>query len=220
MPQNETRRLSFGGNMQLRAVGEGEAASRRIEGRAILFDTESLPLEDSETRLVVETIAPGAVTRDLLDSSDIKMNLDHDNRRLLARSVGGEGTLEYDVDDQGVSFAFDAPRTADGDIVLELVRRGDLRGCSFCFATDYSDPARVSVTRRRGEDGRETVAIRHLAMTAIYDFAITADPAYPDTEVAARALGSLAKPAEEEQPTRRLTEATKLRERINRQYTL
>lgn len=183
MPQTEIRRI--GGTIQYRAAADGETPSRRIEGYALLFDTESAPFEDSPARHVVEVISPGAVTRELLDASDIEMNYNHDRARILARSVNGSGSLSYEIDERGVRFAFDAPATTEGDMILEHIRRGDLRGCSFCFSTDYSDPDAVSVEVRR-EDGREMVTIRHNRMTGIYDFAITPDPAYPDTSVDVR----------------------------------
>ncbi|MBO5246147.1 MAG: hypothetical protein J6B28_02680, partial [Eubacterium sp.] len=40
---------------------------------------------------------------------------------ILARSKNGKGTLTYSVDDKGVYFEFEAPKTVDGDKALELV---------------------------------------------------------------------------------------------------
>ncbi len=187
MPTTNLRRR-MGGTIRYRSAGEGEPPSRRIEGYALLFGVESAPFVDTRARRVVEVIEPGAVDIDLLDASDIKMTFDHDSRRLLARSVNGEGTLSYQVDEQGVAFSFDAPDTADGDMILELVRRGDLRGCSFCFATDYEDMNHVGVERSIDDSGKENITIHLRRFTAIYDFAITPDPAYPDTTVEARSL--------------------------------
>ena len=169
--------------LQVREAAEGETPSRTITGYAVLFDTPSAPLwqdEDGEAR---EVIAKGAITRDLLDGCDIKMTMFHDRQLLLARSKNGEGTLSYEVDDTGVKFTFDAPNTADGDKALELVKRGDIGGCSFAFTTRYYDTDCVS----REVNGTLTT-YRVKAVTGVYDFTLTDNPAYPDTSVEAREL--------------------------------
>ena len=125
--------------LHIREAAEGETPSRTITGYAILFNVPSAPLwsdEDSEAR---EVIAPEAVTKEFLDGQDIKMTMFHDSHSLLARSNKGGGTLSYTVDDKGVMFEFTAPNTVDGDKALELVRRGDISGCSFAFTTHYFD---------------------------------------------------------------------------------
>ena len=171
--------------LQVREAAEGEAPSRTITGYAVLFDTPSAPLwqdEDGEAR---EVIAKGAITRDLLDGCDIKMTMFHNRQLLLARSKEGEGTLSYEVDDTGVKFSFDAPNTADGDKALELVRRGDLGGCSFAFTTRYYDDACVERVSKV-VNTRTEITYRVKAVTGVYDFTITDNPAYPDTSVEAR----------------------------------
>ena len=45
---------------------------------------------------------------------------------ILGRSNKGKGTLSYKVDEVGVLFWADMPRTADGDKALELIARGDI----------------------------------------------------------------------------------------------
>jgi HK97 family phage prohead protease len=173
--------------LQVREAGEGEAPSRTITGYAILFNTPSAPLwsdSDSEAR---EMIAPEAVTREFLDGQDIKMTMFHDRQLILARSNKGEGTLSYDVDERGVSFAFDAPKTTDGDKALELVRRGDISGCSFAFSTPYFDTDFVE-RQSQIKNGFNEITYRVKAVTGIYDFTLAADPAYPDTTAETREL--------------------------------
>lgn len=171
--------------LQVREAAEGEAPSRTITGYAVLFDTPSAPLwqdEDGEAR---EVIAKGAITRDLLDGCDIKMTMFHNRQLLLARSKEGEGTLSYEVDDTGVKFSFDAPNTVDGDKAIELVKRGDLGGCSFAFTTRYYDDACVERVSKV-VNTRTEITYRVKAVTGVYDFTITDNPAYPDTSVEAR----------------------------------
>jgi len=171
-------------DLHVREAGEGEQ-SRTIVGYAILFNTPSAPLwqdEDSEAR---EVIAPEAITKEVLDGCDIKMTMFHDRQLILARSRNGQGTLSYTVDEKGVAFEFEAPNTVDGDKALELVKRGDISGCSFMFTTRYYDDACVERSAKT-VNGYTTIIYRVKAVTGVYDFTLAADPAYPDTSVEAR----------------------------------
>ncbi len=164
---------------------EGEAPSRTITGYAILFNTPSAPLwsdEDSEAR---EVIAPEAITRELLDSCDIKFTMYHDRQLILGRSNRGSGTLEYFIDDKGVGFNLELPKSPNGDEALELVRRGDISGCSFAFSTRYWDSAFVERSVKVVK-GATQITYTVKAVTGVYDFTLAADPAYPDTSVEAR----------------------------------
>lgn len=151
-----------------------------------MFNVPSAPLwgdEDSEAR---EVIAPEAVTKEVLDAQDIKMTMFHDRQLILGRSNKGGGTLSYTVDDKGVAFEFDAPNTVDGDKALELVRRGDISGCSFAFTTHYYDSDFVERQSEVAPNGVNKITYRVKAVTGIYDFTLAADPYYPDTSVEAR----------------------------------
>ena len=207
------RMLHTCSDVQVREAGEGEEPSRTITGYAILFGVPSSPLwsdEDSEAR---EVIAKEAVTTELLDGQDIKFTMFHDRQLILARSCKGSGTLKYRVDDKGVSFEFDAPNTVDGDKALELVRRGDIAGCSFMFSTRYYDDACVERTANV-VNGVTMITYNVKAITGIYDFTLAADPAYPDTSVEARdfsdKLHESAKPQQQDDKEK----ITKMREQV------
>lgn len=182
---------------------EGGVPSRTIVGYAILFNTPSAPLWSDEDEEAREIIAPEAITKELLDGCDIKFTMFHDRQLILARSKNGAGTLSYTVDEKGVAFEFEAPNTTDGDKALELVKRGDLAGCSFMFSTHYWDEAFVSRTVEV-RDGRAYITYTVKAVTGVYDMTLAADPAYPDTSVEAREfardLREAAKPAQPEAP--------------------
>lgn len=176
--------------------------SRVIEGYAILFDTPSDPLWADETEEAREVIAPEAVTRQLLDASDIKFTMFHDRQLILGRSDHGTGTLTYEIDSRGVKFSLECPRTADGDKALELVRRGDIKGCSFAFSTRYFDTDCVERTVTTAPGGRCLITYRVKVMTGIYDMTLAADPAYPATNVEARQLREMQpKPSHAERKT-------------------
>ncbi len=181
-------------DLRIRAAGEGEQSSRTIEGYAIRFDTPSVPLYQDHREEIREVIDRSAITQELLDRSDIKFTLFHDNQLLLARSKNGQGTLSYELREDGVAFSFEAPRTVDGDKALELVRAGVIDGCSFAFTTNYRDTkcvARESV----GDGGKIKTVCRVKKITGIYDMTLTPDPAYPTTEVANRALAEIIRAA-------------------------
>lgn len=175
-----TRLMHTASDLRVREAKEGESESRTITGYAILFDVPSAPLYEDEDEIDREVIAPSAVTMDLLDACDIKMTMFHDRQLILARSKNGSGTLSYGVDEKGVYFEFDAPHTADGDKALELVRRGDIAGCSFMFSTHYYDNAFVSRSVKI-VNGKTEVTYTVNVITGVYDFTLAADPAYPDT---------------------------------------
>lgn len=153
-----------------------EGSERTVTGYAIVFNQESRVLVDKASRKsFVEKIEPRAVSVDFLNAQDIKLNFNHDNGRLLARSLFGSGTLKFEIDDYGVRFEAELPNTTDGNDVLELIRRGDVWGCSFAF--QY---AKDGVTdEKRGGRNIRTVC----KFAAIHDFAIVVDPAYWGTMV-------------------------------------
>ncbi len=179
------RELVVPGTLCVREAGEGEPQSRTITGYAILFNTPSAPLWEDDEDECREVIAPEAITKEVLDASDIKMTMFHDRQLILARSREGKGTLTYNVDEKGVSFEFEAPNTADGDKALELVRRGDISGCSFAFSTYYWDSGYVTRTQNLGDDGKRHIVCTVRQVRGIHDFTLAADPAYPDTSCSA-----------------------------------
>lgn len=169
--------------LRIRETNDGEKESRTITGTAIVFNTPTT-LYKGEDKEIREQILPEAVTRELLDRSDIKMTMFHNRELILARSVNGKGTLRYTRTGRGVDFEFDAPATVDGDKALALVRSGDLSGCSFAFSIyDWNTHA----DRETFDEGGTKVTLYSVREIAgIHDFTIAADPAYPTTEVAAR----------------------------------
>lgn len=204
-----TRMLHTPAALQVReAAGE---QSRTITGYAILFNTPSAPLWDDDEEEVREVIAPEAVTRAFLDTCDIKMTMFHDRQLILARSKEGTGTLSYTVDAKGVAFSFEAPNTADGDKALELVRRGDISGCSFMFRARYWDREKVEISTET-RDGKAYTVYTVRAIEGIYDFTLAADPAYPDTTCEAEARELVTHLAEPEPDNKKKNE--KMREQV------
>ena len=156
-----------------------EENSRIVEGYAIVFNQPSRKLFDKSSKKVfTEVIEPRAVTKIFLDDQDIKMLYNHSNDMLMARSTYGIGTLQYEVDDYGVKYRFEMPNTSVGNDVLELIRRGDVWGCSFAF-TYAKDGVRDE--KKNGQNFRTVIQ-----MASIDDFSIVVDPAYLGTYVSTR----------------------------------
>ena len=175
--KNEIRTLE--GFLAVREQAEGQAGeSRTIYGRAIVCNSESELLDDFGMRFR-EIILPEAVTMDFLMTQDIKMNMLHDRKQTVARWNKGKGSLRLSVDEQGVSFEFDAPKCDLGDRCLEMVRRGDYSGCSFEFCPDKYDVQ---------ERGKNDVLVKHSRFSRISALTIGLDPAYRATSVNAREL--------------------------------
>lgn len=173
--------------MEIRSYGNSAAPqvtgeSRTIEGYAIVFGQESEVLFDkAKKRRFIEVIQPGAVTQELLQRSDVKALLEHNAQRMLARSYNGKGTLTLTVDSHGVKYRFDAPATPDGDYSVEMVKRGDLFGSSFAYATSEKN-----VRYEKRSDG---MLMRYVdKIEWIGDVSIVSDPAYMGTDVSVRSL--------------------------------
>ena len=171
--QLEVRNL---GNLELRQEGD----SRRIEGRAIVFDSPSVDMG------FTEIIKRGAITQELLDSSDIFLNFNHDDSRILGRSNCGKGSLNVELREDCVYFSIEAPETSLGDEVLAYLKRGDVNKCSFCFWMSGNDE---DETWSKSEDGTITRTINHIA--GLHDLSIVWNPAYEQTTVSARSLEKL-----------------------------
>lgn len=163
---------------------EGGEDSRRIRGYALVFDTPSVPFVDCEYCYMDETIARGAISAETLAASDIVLTMFHDDHLLLARSNKGAGGLEYGIDDHGVWFEAEMPKTTDGDKALELVNRGILSGCSFAAGIDPTKVDYESTTK----DGKEITHYTIREIAQVYDFTLTHCPRYDTTEVSLRDL--------------------------------
>lgn len=181
------RTIALVADLKLREAPDG-GESRTVEGYALKFGVRSRLLCDWWD-YYYEVLEPGCVTREMLDKQDIKLTMFHDRQLILARSNQGTGTLNYEVDAVGVKFWAEMPRTVDGDKALELVQRGDIAGCSFCYSTDESD-SENAVSYERIKEKTETgedILLRHVKrIDNVYDFTLAADPAYEQTTVTRR----------------------------------
>ena len=153
-----------------------EEDSRRLEGRAIVFDSYSNNLG------FYEKINRSAVTQELINKSDIIFTFNHDPNQLLARYRNGGGSLDVELREDGVYFSFDIPNTTLGNDIYELIKRGDISNCSFCFTVaDEKDSQKWE--KRDGKMYREIMKI-----SGLYDLSAVTYPAYSDTDINARSI--------------------------------
>lgn len=181
------RSIGFGVQLKVREATEG-SESRTIEGYILKFGVRSRLLCDWWDDYY-EVLEPGCITRETLDACDIILTMFHDRQLVLARSNQGTGTLNYEIDEVGVKFWADMPKTVDGDKALELVQRGDIAGCSFIYSTDESDSENAVSYERLDEKDKngDDILLRHVKrIDAVYDFTLTTTPAYEQTEVTRR----------------------------------
>lgn len=121
----------------------------------------------------VERIAPGAFSKAL--RGDILALYDHDMGRVLGRTRSK--TLRLSEDDKGLAVEIDIPDTSDGNDLWVLVGRGDVSGMSFAFRA----------TKQEWDDTGQ-IPKRTVLEAELFEVTATANPAYPDTTLAARSL--------------------------------
>lgn len=154
-------------------VEAGRTSHPKLAGYAAVFDSPSKDLGG-----FIEFIKPGAFTRTLQSNSADPLALVHHMPHLVLgrRSAG---TLRLSEDSKGLAFEVDLPETQAARDLAVSVERGDIRGASFAFTVPKGGDKWES---RSGQTTRTLLDVNLLEIT------VTANPAYPDTEVAKRAL--------------------------------
>lgn len=156
--------------VEVRAGAEGER--RTIGGYAAKFERFSQNLGG-----FVEKIDRGFFNKSRGDGwPGVIARYNHDDNMLLGTSAAG--TLRLDLDDTGLVYEVDPPRSRED--VYELVQRGDVRQSSFafiCFEDDWG----------MTEQG---FPMRTLVSGRLLDVAPVNTPAYEDTSVALRSLAT------------------------------
>ena len=155
---------------------QSEKESRTITGRAIVFESWSKNLGG-----FYEIIHRGAITQELIDKSDIIMNINHDDEKMVARSRQGKGTLSISLKDDGVYFSFEAPTTSRGDELLYNIRNGNIFECSFAFTIPDD------IHSERWYVDSDNVYRREVnVIDGLYDMSLVIHGAYGDTNCQTR----------------------------------
>lgn len=152
-----------------RAANIVSEEGRMIKGYASTFESMYEMFEGYN-----ETIARGAF--DDCDMGDVVALFNHESEQLLARTKDGKGTLTLAVDEKGLYFEFEALNTTMGNDVLENIKAGNIRGCSFAF----------TVAEQKVEEFADGSMLRTIIkIDKLYDVGPVVNPAYEDTEVEA-----------------------------------
>lgn len=112
-------------DLQIRAADD-DAARLRFRGRAIVYDSLSEDMGGWRERIV-----PGAATRTLGQSPDVRFLINHDPNLLLARTAAGTASLAED--DAGVMVEADMADVSYARDLAVSLERGDITQMSFGF---------------------------------------------------------------------------------------
>jgi len=155
--------------MEIRAAGDLQGNGRTVGGYAAVF---ARPADLGD---FTEEIRAGAFAASLVSGQNVKALYHHQTDALLGTTRAQ--TLRLAQDDKGLRFTLDLPDTTHGRDIAELIRRGDIAGCSVGF--------RVRDGGQTWED-RNGKAYRLLTDLDLIEITLTHDPAYQDTSVALR----------------------------------
>lgn len=150
-------------------------SGRTITGYAIMWDRLSKNLGG-----FIERVDRHAVSRDQgrgwpgLGGAGVVARYNHDDGFVLGATASG--TLRLTVDDLGLRFDVEPPKTRED--IVELISRGDVRKTSFAFILRDDT---WSITA----DG---YPVRTLRDVALLDVSPVTVPAYEDTSTALRSL--------------------------------
>lgn len=151
------------------------APQGRLSGYAAVFNAPSHDLGGFR-----EIIKPGAFAKSLKDAPNVRALYDHDTRQVLGTTRAD--TLQLREDANGLRFELQLPETSYAKDLSALVARGDVAGCSFAFRVR---PGGEAWEQRNGE------TVRILSDVELAEITVTANPAYPDTEVALRSMPTM-----------------------------
>ena len=194
---------------------EGQQGSRVIAGRPIVFGVRSHNLTPwSSTRVVDEILEPGCISREVLQKSDIILNLNHNSNVVNVlgryRNNPDKDTLKLEMRGDGIDCECDLPETTAANDTLTLIKRGDITGMSFAFDDDYEDSENgVSYEKTNDIEDGKVVWLRHVKrIVNLYDVSIVTHPAYEQTSVATRESSDRIDAAIEEQLKREQPQET------------
>ena len=162
-------------NWSVRAEAPKED-SRTVEGYAALFDMPSDGLEFTE--IIDRNAFDGVIAR-----SDVFALLNHDNSRgILGRSKYGKGSLELSIDERGLKYRFDAPKSTLGDELIENLKRGEVNESSFCFDVTDEEWQEDGLDDHGSKKFKRTI----LKIGNLYDVSPVYSAAYSATTVSLR----------------------------------
>lgn len=158
-------------NLELR---DSNFEERIITGYAAIFNDEYTLLRDRWGEKFYEKVSKGAFLRTLADNTRDKfMLVNHDWNKVIGRTGSN---LKLEEDEKGLRFELTVPNTTEGNNLLENVRLGLIKGCSFGFS--------IIKEKTRWDD--DWNFYRDITEVDLFEVTATPIPAYADTEISAR----------------------------------
>lgn len=145
----------------------------RIAGYSAVFNSLSEDLGGFRER-----IRPGAFSKTLEESADVRALLNHDPNYVLGRTRSG--TLRLVEDERGLAVENQPPDTQWARDLVVSMRRGDVDQMSFQFKTIRDEWLQEN-----------NMVVRELVEVRLFDVSVVTFPAYPQTTVGVRALADL-----------------------------
>lgn len=168
----ELRRLQLD-RLVFRADSEDSDSAGAFSGHATAFDVR-YPIGDPNSWGFWEQFDTKACDRALDEEQDVRLLVDHDPSRLLART--SSKTMTLDTDRKGLVVDAQLADTSIGRDTAVLLKRGDLSAMSLAFVTKKEQWETL-------EDGTD---LRTILDVDLYDVSIVAYPANPETDASLR----------------------------------
>jgi len=145
---------------------EAEDGTMRMAGYAAVFNEASLPLP------FIERIAPGAFSKTLKETPDVRLLINHEG---LPMARTKNGTMRLYEDDKGLFFEAELANTQEARDLYTIVEGKFIDQMSFAFR----------VIRQKYNEDRSERLLTEVSL-ADGDVSIVTYPAYPTTSVEAR----------------------------------
>lgn len=154
-----------------------QVEGNKISGYCVRFN------EQSEYLGFYEVIERGAITDQTIMESDVFCLFNHDQEKVLGRSLKGQGNLKLTVDEQGVRYDCELLDNELAKTVRSYIEAGLVNTSSFAFTVADGDDAQVW---KRGKDGKVYRTIKKI--DRLYDASPVWSAAYSTTTCSCRSL--------------------------------
>lgn len=158
--------------MMVKGEFRADDAGKVITGHAAVYDQQS----DMLGGWFVEVVKPGAFADTLRE--DVRCLFNHDPSLILGRTRSRTLRL-FDDANKGLRIECDMPETTLAKDLMVSIRRGDVDQMSFAFETIED--------RWTWSKDPNKPTLRELLKVKLFDVSPVTYPAYPQTDVAARA---------------------------------
>ncbi|MEO1237725.1 MAG: HK97 family phage prohead protease [Planctomycetota bacterium] len=148
---------------------------RRLRGMAVVYDSPA-----DIAGVFTERIAPGALSNWLRSGENVRLLYEHQGSAHLASTQAG--TLTLRDTDAGLMFEATVAATTVGNDVLQLVRSGELKNCSFAYL-----PTKEGETWTKEND---TLTRTITDVEIMPEITLTSNPAFDATHVMQRSVSA------------------------------